>query len=543
MLLTSTRWPEARAPRGMVASPHLLASASGVAALRAGGNALDAAIAAAATIAVVYPHMNGLGGDNFWLIYDAGRGALRALCGTGRSARAASIAWYGARGIRDAIPSRGGPAALTVPGVVDGWWEAHEYSRATMGSPVGWRDLLADAIAYARDGFPASDGQRTPPPREPDLFGAEAPPEIRRDLWPLYHPAALARGSLIQADLGRTIEAVATGGRAAFYRGDLARRIATAAAAAGSPLSTEDFAEHRSEWMEPLVLPYGRGVAASFPPPAQGMSALAMLGISEHFDMAELPESDYVHVLVEAAKLAFADRDRHLTDPTFMRITPSELLAPERLRGLAGRISLARALAPEVAASIGGDTVAIVTADRAGNAVSLIQSLYFTWGSGLAAGDTGVVLQNRGSFFSLDPSAANALAPAKRTMHTLIPSMYLEDGRARFVYGTMGGEGQPQTQAAIVTRRLHRGLGPQAAVEAPRWLYGRTWGAPSRALSLEGRYPAAIAQDLAARGHAVKIGGEWDDLFGHAQCIWLALDAAGLVGGSDPRADGGAIGW
>src|SRR5262245_6147081 len=157
-----TRWPESRATRGMVASPHLLASAAGVAALRAGGNALDGAIAAAATIAVVYPHMNGIGGDNFWLIYDAERGVLRALCGAGRSARAASIEWYAARGVREAIPSRGGLAALTVPGVVDGWAQAHEYSRTTMGSRLGWRDLLADAIAYAREGFPSSEGQRTP---------------------------------------------------------------------------------------------------------------------------------------------------------------------------------------------------------------------------------------------------------------------------------------------------------------------------------------------------------------------------------------------
>src|SRR5262249_27005995 len=308
-----------------------------------------------------------------------------------------------------------------------------------MDSATGWRELLAEAIGYARDGFSASAGQRVPPPREPDLFGADAPAHIKQALWPLYHPEALARGALIQADLARTLEAVAAGGREAFYRGDIASPIAAAAARASSPLASDDLAEHRSEWMEPLSISYGDGVAASFPPPTQGMSALAMLALSSAFDMAALPESDYVHVLVEAAKLAFADRDRHLTDPAFMRVTPAELLAPDRLRRLAGRISLARALAPEAAA---------------GNAVALIQSLYFTWGSGLVAGDTGVVLQNRGCFFSLDPSSANALAPAKRTAHTLVPSMYLEGGHARFVYGTMGGEGQPQTQAAIVTRRL-----------------------------------------------------------------------------------------
>jgi gamma-glutamyltranspeptidase len=542
VLMTATRFPEARAPRGMVATPHLLATQSGVAALRAGGNALDAAIAAAATIAVVYPHMNGVGGDNVWLIYDARAQRLRALAGIGRAARAATIDWYAARGLSGAIPARGGPAALTVPAVVDGWWQAHEYSRASMGSPIGWPALLADAILYAREGFVACEGQCVPPPREPDLFGEQAPDCIRRGLWPLYHPEALRGRPLVQRDLARTLEAVRDGGAEAFYRGEIARHLVAAAAAAGSPLAHEDLAEHRAEWMEPLRIPYAEGHAASFPPPTQGFAALAVLGMTERLEMATLPEADYVHVLVEATKLAFDDRDRYLTDPADMRVSPAELLAPERLQARARLISRAQARPPRPAAAAGGDTVALVTADAAGNAVSLIQSLYFTFGAGLMAGDTGVVLQNRGSFFSLDPGHVNALAPGKRTMHTLIPSMYLEGGRPRFVYGTMGGEGQPQTQAAILTRRLFRRLGPQAAVEAPRWLYGRTWGTASRALSLEGRYPPELARDLARRGHEVAIGQEWDDLFGHAHCIWLDPEG-GLVGGSDPRADGGALGF
>ncbi len=540
--MPSTRWLESRAPRGMVASPSLLASGSGVAALRAGGNALDAAIAAAATISVVYPHMNGVGGDNFWLIYDATTSRLTALCGAGRAARAASIEWYATRGIRDSIPARGGPAAVTVPGVVDGWWQAHQYSTRSMGSTLTWKSLLADAITYAREGFSASDGQRVAPPREPDLFGPTAITEIKRDLWPLYHPEVLTQGPLVQRDLALTLEAVRDGGPDAFYGGDIARRIVAAAGKAGSPLAIEDFAEHQSDWMEPLRIAYRKGQAASFPPPTQGMSALAMLGVADGFDVAELDEADYVHLLVEAAKLAFEDRDRYLTDPAWMEKSPRELLAPERIAQLRSRLDPKRAAPTTSARPAGGDTIAIVTADAQGNAVSLIQSLYFTWGSGLLAGDTGVVLQNRGSFFSLDPTEANALAPGKRTMHTLIPSMYLEGGRPRFVYGTMGGEGQPQTQAAMLTRRLDRGLGPQACVEAPRWLYGRTWGAPSRALNLEGRYATDVAADLAARGHEVKMGGDWDDLFGHAHCIWLDPDG-GLVGGSDPRADGAALGY
>ena len=380
--MAETRWAESRAPRGMVATPHLLASQSGVAALRAGGNALDAAIAAAATAAIVYPHTNGVGGDNFWLIYDARARALLALCGAGRAAREASIQWYAARGMSAAIPTRGAPAALTVPGAVDGWWQAHRHSRDALGSAVAWKDLLADAIAYARDGFVPSAHLRTPPPREPDLFGADADPVCKRGLWPLYHPDLLAKGPLVQSDLARTLEGIRDGGADEFYRGNLGRRIAEAARVSGSPLSRQDFAEHRSDWMTPLVISYADGAAASFPPPTQGMSALAMLGIARGFDFASLGEGDYVHVLAEAAKLAFADRDRHLTDPAFMRVAPEELLDGARLAALGRRISLQRALAPAEAAAAGGDTVAIVTADQAGNAVCLIQSVYFTWGSG-----------------------------------------------------------------------------------------------------------------------------------------------------------------
>ena len=541
--LAPTRWPESRAPRGMVASPHLLASQSGVAALRAGGTALDAAIAAAATIAVVYPHTNGVGGDNFWLIWDARAQRLRALCGAGGAAAAATIDWYAARGVRGALPARGGLAALTVPGAVDGWWQAHRLSAEGLGSPLPWKALLADAVFYAREGFAASEGQRRPPPREPDLFGPAASLELRRGLWPLYHPDALARGPLVQTDLARSLEEIRDGGAQALYRGELGRRLVAAAAAAGSPLTPEDLAAHRSEWMEPLTIPFGDGIAVSFPPPTQGLSLLTLLGLVEGFDLAALEETDYIHVMVEATKLAFADRDRHLTDPSAMTVMPAALLDRARLARLRGRIGLGRAMTPEAAAtSAGGDTVAIVTADAAGNAVSLIQSLYYTYGAGLIAGDTGIVLQNRGAFFALDPRHVNALAPGKRTLHTLTPAMYLEGGRPRATLGTMGGEGQPQTVAALLTRRLFRGLGAQASVEAPRWLYGRTWGMATRALSVEGRYPPALARALAARGHDVQVGEEWDDLFGHAHGIWMEGEG-GFSGGSDPRADGGALGY
>jgi len=242
---------------------------------------------------------------------------------------------------------------------------------------------------------------------------------------------------------------------------------------------------------------------------------------------------------VEATKLAFEDRDRYLADPTVVPVPVETCLDPARLLSRRAAIST-RAAPPAESAPAPGDTVAIVTADARGNAVSVIQSLYHEFGAGVVAGDTGVILQNRGAFFSLDPAHPNCLAPRKRTAHTLIPSMYLVEGRPRFVYGTMGGEGQPQTQAALVTRLVDRSLGPQAAVEAPRWLYGRTWGEASRSLRLEARFGAETAAQLRARGHDVVVIEEWSDLVGHAHVI--QLDGDGLRGGSDPRADGAALG-
>jgi oxamate amidohydrolase len=534
----ATRWVEVHARRGLVAAPHALASEAGRNALRRGGNALDAAIAAAATIAVVYPHMNGIGGDNVWLIYDAGRRQLRALNAIGRSAAAVDLSDYRAR-FGAAIPPRGGAAALTVPGAVSGWWEAHVYSRTVMGSPVPWRSLLDEAIAHARDGFAVAAGQHRVTAATGDLFGGAADAGVRATLWPLYHPERLGE-RLVQTALAATLAGIADGGAEAFYRGALGHRIAAGAARAGSPLAPGDLAEHRADWVEPLRLGYRGGEAATFPPPTQGFAALAILSLLEGFDVAALDDADHVHLAVEATKLAFEDRERYLTDPAVADVPVARCLDRERLAARRTRISRRAAMATDAGSTV-GDTIAIVAADAAGNAVSVIQSLYHEFGSGIVAGDTGVLLQNRGAFFSLDERHPNRLAPRKRTAHTLIPSMYLMDGRPRFVYGTMGGDGQPQTQAALVTRVIDRGLPPQAAVEAPRWLFGRTWGDASRALRLEGRFAPSVADELRRRGHDVQMVEDWSDVVGHAQLI--RLDADGLVGASDPRADGAALGW
>jgi len=533
-----TRWPEARARRGLIASPHVLASRAGLAILEGGGNALDAAIAAAATIAVVYPHMNSIGGDSFWLVHDARHATLRALNAAGRSAAAVDPDAYRAR-FGAAMPVRGGAAALTVPGVVSGWWEAHRLSRERLGSPVPWKALLEDAVVHAREGFDVSPGQRRVTAQAAALFAADAPAEVRATFWPVFHPDRLNEGRFVQPALARTLAEVAEGGADEFYRGALARRIAAGAAAAGSPLALGDLAEHRAEWVEPLRVRYRDGEAASFPPPTQGFAALAILALLEGFDLRGLDDADHVHLVVEATKLAFEDRDRWLADPTVVPVPVDRCLDAARLARRRARISRTAAMAPG-GAPLDGDTIAIVAADADGNAVSVIQSTYHEFGPAVIAGDTGVLLQNRGAFFSLDPAHPNALAPRKRTAHTLIPSMYLVGGRPRLVYGTMGGEGQPQTQAALVTRMVDRGLGPQAAVEAPRWLYGRTWGEPSRALRLEDRFGDEVAAALRRRGHDVRVVEGWSDLMGHAHVI--RIEDGALTGGSDPRADGAALG-
>ena len=320
--------------------------------------------------------------------------------------------------------------------------------------------------------------------------------EIRRWLWPLYHPDALRRGPLVQADLARRWRWCATAAATRSIGASSRGAIAAAAADAGSPLTADDLRPSIARTgSRRSASPTRRARRRAFRRRPRASPRSRCSASPSAFDLGALGEADYVHVLVEAAKLAFEDRDRYLTDPAAMTADPAELLAPRaprRAPRAASRMTRAPPRAPPRPPAATPSRSSPPTPPD--NAVALVQSLYFTFGSGLVAGDTGVMLQNRGSFFSLDPASVNALAPGKRTMHTLMPCMYLEDGRPRFVSGTMGGEGQPQTQAALLTRRLHRGLGAQAAVEAPRWLYGRTWGLPSRSLHLEGRYPAELAR-------------------------------------------------
>ncbi|MFT4300422.1 MAG: gamma-glutamyltransferase [Desulfovibrio sp.] len=530
--------------RGIVTSPNYLASQAGLEILRKGGTAVDAAIATASTLAVVYPQMCTLGGDNFWLIYNAKTGELKALNASGRSGEKATIDFYKSKGVSK-IPSRGYLAANTVPGVVSGWGAAYEYSKEGMKSPLRWKDLLASATDYADKGFPVSTSLafwskiNTNPAdsefRNLQRFDAFRKTYLHADGSP-YTVGQVMR----LPELAGTLRQLADKGSKEFYTGDIAKRIVADLQANGGLLTLSDFAAHKADWVKPIYADYRGYKAANFPPNTQGMASLEILNVLNNFDVKAMGEgtADYYHALIEATKEAFADRDKYLSDPDFVKIPLDYLLSPQHGKDQAARIRMDKAAENLTPLDPKGDTIWLGVVDSDGNAVSLIQSIYHDFGSAIVAGGTGVLLQNRGSFFSLDPSHVNHLEPRKRTFHTLNPAMLLKDGKPFLVYGTMGGEGQPQTQAAIVTRVVDFGMTPQEAISAPRWLYGRTWGAASNDLKLEGRIPKNVADELHRRGHPVRSVEDYTDTMGHAGAILVDQASKVLQGATDPRGDG-----
>ncbi len=540
--------PPAYASRGMVATPHTLASSAGLDMLQRGGSAVDAAIAANAVLCVVYPHMAGLGGDGFWLIAGPETDGVQALNASGPAARAATVNWY--RGHGDEIPDRGPLAALTVPGAVDGWRVAHKrFGR------LPWPDLFAAAIHYAQEGMPVS--RSLAEWLVSDVSILRKFPETARIFLPEGEPQREA-GRIVQRDLARSLEMLASGGaREAFYEGEIARRLCAALEPQGSPLRPEDFAAFRAEWVEPISSTYRGFEIVELPPNTQGFAALMILNMLEGFDVKAWGEgtADYYHHIVEAVKVAFADRDEWLTDPKHVAIPLERLLDKGYAAERRGLIDSHRALEPgsvEPGIRFGdkahrrspeGDTVYFCTADGDGLVVSTIQSIYHDFGAAVIGGDTGIILQNRGSFFSLDEAHPNRLEPGKRSFHTIIPAMMLKDGRPVLAFGTMGGEGQPQTQAAVVTRMVDFGYDVQQAIEAPRWLMGRTWGMESSDLWLESRIGDQVVRELARRGQPVRTLGAWSGTMGHAQAIRIHADGGFLEGGADPRGDGAAAGY
>jgi gamma-glutamyltranspeptidase/glutathione hydrolase len=525
----------------MVASPHSLASAAGVDALRAGGSAVDAAIAAGAALSVLYPHMTSVGGDAFWLIYDARAGRVRYLNGGGRAARGASIDWFRSRGIQE-IPLRGFlPATLTVPGGVASWCLAHdEYGRLSLA-----RDLAA-AIGYAREGYPVT-GRLA---RWIEMCAEEN--ALNAHALALFVPngtAPRAGDRLWNRGLARVLERIASDGHEGFYAGETARALASFSRAGGGFFDEADFGAQQASWGEPLSATY-RGVEIfETPPPTQGFTVLEMLNLVEHYEIGKMDPfgPEIVHLLVQAKQIAYHDRDRLLADPEFQPVPVERLIskpyADKRRRLIRSDRALPWDLVPSYG-TLAGDTVFVGAVDAEGNAAALIQSLYFTFGSGVVAGDTGIVLQNRSAYFSLDPGHPNRLEPGKRPMHTLIASMALKGGRPWQVLGCMGADGQPQIHLQSYVGLIDFGFDIQQALEMPRWLSGRFNIGDSRdLLNIEGRFPEATVKELERRGHTVNRWPDFCELAGHAHGITVDPVSGMRAGGADPRSDGAAIGY
>jgi gamma-glutamyltranspeptidase/glutathione hydrolase len=532
------------ARNGVIATSQPLASAAGLKVLQDGGNAIDAAVTAAAVLSVVEPTMNGIGGDLFAIVYDAKTRSLRALNASGRSGAAATPAFFAGRKLTS-IPYRG-ELSVSVPGVVDGWSEL----LARHGT-ISLAQAVAPAIAHARDGYAVAEVLA--------WQWADSESTLARD------PAA-AKTFLIDGrapkpgqifsnpNLAASLETIAKGGRDAFYKGPLAERISQDLQKRGGLLTPDDFAAHRSDWVQTISTTYRGYDVHEMPPNTQGIAALEMLNILEGFDLKAMGHNSgaYLHHLVEAKRIAFADRDAHLAasdavKPEAVALMLSKEYAATRRKeinaarsardypaGLSGQIvPRVQGLGPARGEAM-GDTIYLTVADRHGNVVSLIQSIYESFGSGIVAGDTGIVLHNRGSQFSLDASHPNVLAPRKRPFHTLVPAMVMKDGKPWLSFGVMGGDMQPQGHVQVLLNLIEFGMNVQEAGEAPRFRHTGGGLALESAITPEARF------HLDSRGHRLinSIG-----VFGGFQGILIDPKTGVMMGGSDPRKDGLAIGW
>lgn len=522
-----------QAYNGMVATPHPLASGAGLAALQDGGTAMDAAIAANAVLTVVYPDQTSIGGDCFFIIFDARTKRLYGYNGSGRAPIAADPDRL--RGLDAGRMPKRGIHAVTVPGTIDAWDAGHRrFGR------LSFERLLQPASDYAEQGFAVSHRLASGIATSREMLAAD--PETAATY--LVNGAAPKEGDRLRLPkLARALAAVATHGRDTFYSGPLGEEIAATSARFGGALSMYDLVGHSGEWVEPLTSDYRGLTVAELPPNSQGLTALLALNMVKNVDLGERwGAADHLHPLIEAKKLAFAVRDQNLTDPRFAAIDTRAYVSDDFAAELWRRYD--PSTARPGTSSLAGDTVAICAVDRDGNAASLIQSIYQGFGSGVMAGETGVVLQNRGSYFSLEPEHPNRFEPGKRPLHTLMPAMLLRGGELVGPLGTQGGDAQAQVHLQLITDLVDFGMAdnPAAAVDAPRWIAGGIVADPMAVL-LETRFPAAIAGELAQRGHRPTWTSAWDAAFGHAQVILRDPTRGVLAGAADPRADGSALGY
>ncbi len=529
--------PPAMGNHGAVTAGHPLAAQTGLDVLRAGGNAVDAAVAMAGVLAVVRPHMNGIGGDTFMLIYRAREGKVFGLNGSGRAGSRASADALRRRGLQR-IPSSG-LDAVTVPGTVSAWTAA----LSRFGSrPLS--SLLEPAIQLAFGGFPVSPKLRA------DLNSARRTISRSTALSQVFMPRDQipeAGDLLVQTRLGESLRQIAATEGEAIYRGDLAGDLAAFFSSEGGAITADDLASHSSEWVEPLSTQYRGLEVYALPPNTQGIALLMLLNIIEQFDIDRIARysADYLHMLIEGKKLIFADRDEHVADPAFYSAPVDSLLskayASKRAR-LINRASASREFDTGQPRRLDDDTVVCTAADIQGNVVVLIQSLFNSFGSGVVAGDTGIILQNRGSLFTLERGHPNELTPGKRPYHTLCPSLVLADGVPVLALATPGGDGQVQTLVQVINNWYLFGMDIQSSVEAPRF---RSYDGLD--VSMEDSVGLEVITALESRGHRLRLyrTGQRSE-FGGAQGIVILRPDPGtlmFMAGADPRREALALAW
>jgi gamma-glutamyltranspeptidase/glutathione hydrolase len=519
---------------GMVVTSQPLAAEVGVEILRQGGNAVDAAIATAAMLNVLEPMSTGIGGDAFALIFESKTGKVRGLNASGRSASTATLSEYEVRlkdtAVRE-IPSNS-LLAVTVPGTVDGWATAlAECGRMSLAQ------VLAPAIRTAEEGFPVAP-QTALTWKEWEHALRPHSDSVRTWLGSVQgapRPAEIFRCP----QLANSLRLIAEGGRDAFYDGPLGKAIVDFSNVNGGLLTKADFQNHKSTWVEPISINYRDYELLEIPPNGQGIAALEALSILAQDDLTAMGHNtpDTIHLQLEAMKCALVDAKQHVTDPVSMKTRVEDLLSIESVNRQRRRISLDRAIASRKAESASqGDTVYLCVADSEGNVVSFINSLFFPWGTGITVGDTGIVLQNRGSGFSLDAAHPNVIAPHKRTRHTIIPAMLLHQGKPLISFGFVGGDVQPQGQVQFLCNVIDFGMNLQDALDAPRWRY-EGMGA---SIALESDVPEEVRHDLSERGHEI---GASVGFFGGGQALLIHPEFQTFQAGSDSRRDGCAIGY
>lgn len=516
-------------------APHFKATEAGQKVLEQGGTAIEAMVAAAAAIAVVYPHMNGLGGDGFWLISEPNKTPI-GIDASGKAAQNATLDAY--KGY-DSIPARGGKAAITMAGAVAGWQEALSISESWQ-SPLPLKALLEYAILLAKQGSKVTESY------------VAASNKVFADLEPIQGFSAFLKGgdsqeeriykvgdSLTLPALAKTLERLAEKGLDDFYHGEIAEKLAKDLETVGSPIRLADFHSYQAKQVTPLKVTTNAGTLYNLSAPTQGIASLLILALYDRLHTQGKTPTDMAHLLIESTKQAFIARNQYVTDESRLTADLEALLADESLEEMLKSISLDKAQ-PWPHQAKHGDTIWMGACDSEGRMVSYIQSLYWEFGSGVVSPATGIVWNNRGSSFSLEKGSLQELGPNLKPFHTLNPAFAeLKDGR-RMSYGTMGGEGQPQTQAALFSRYVYHGFPLDKAISEGRWLLGRTWGDESHNLKIEQDFADEAADTLRARGHDLVIVDSCNELMGHAGAV-VRLKNGDTLAATDPRSDGLAL--